>query len=92
MKATECNGRTILTNGGAPVLVELKMRVSDAAPGQTRVKCVLSAPTLTHPGTDGNVPMLMPFARAVLPTGQKTSSGKRMKAHGYTPEFRLEMN
>lgn len=77
-------GRTMLMSDpadgncqlGMPVLVKLTMRQATTAHG--RVKAALVIPVEGEP-----VPM--PFAEAV-------TCGCKKKPHGWTPEFRLEMN
>jgi hypothetical protein len=73
-------GRTMLLNDGVPVLVSLAMRDASSAPA--RVKAALVIPVMTPEGA-GAVPL--PFAEAVLAFGGDLP-------HGWTPEWRLEMN
>jgi hypothetical protein len=87
--------RTILTDAnGQPVCVTLAMREASSAPTGTRIKATLAIAVddSGHPQTidadaDEQVKgVALPFAHAV-------ACGCEDKApHGYTPEFRLEMN
>jgi hypothetical protein len=81
IKHLEVGPRTILTDDGEPVLVQLAMRESTTAP--SRIKAVLALPTTNDDGSEGIMPM--PFAQAVM-----AEPGK--KARGFAVEFRLEMN
>lgn len=81
IKHLEVGPRTILTDNGQPMLVQLAMRESETAPG--RIKAILALPIHDDEGTEGLMPM--PFAVPVMaPEGKKP--------RGFTPEFRLEMN
>lgn len=70
------NGRTILTENGAPALVGLHLRPSTTAPG--RIKAAFVA-------KDGGNVAAMPLALA-------TACGCEKKPHGYSIEFKIECN
>lgn len=81
LKNLEVGPRTILTDNGRPLLLQLALRESTTAPG--RVKAMLAVAVQDNNGTDGLLPM--PFAQATI-------AAKGSKPSGFNTEWRIELN